>query len=236
VADFAGRVVLVTGASRGIGAAVAERFAAEGAHIVAVARDEDELTALDDRIRAAGGDAATLVPLDVTNGEALDRLGGTIAERYGHLDVLVGNAALLGDLGPLSHIEPRSWDRVLEVDLTANWRLIRATDALLRAADAGRAIFVTSGVGSRPRAYWGAYAVAKAGLEGLMRVYAAEVDRSSVRVNALDPGKTRTAMRAKAMPGEDPQTLVTPDAITDTFLALASPDCTRNGEVVKAQA
>jgi NAD(P)-dependent dehydrogenase (short-subunit alcohol dehydrogenase family) len=234
--DFAGRVVLVTGASRGIGAAVAERFAAAGAHIVAVARDETELTALDDRIRAAGGDAATLVPLDVTNGEALDRLGGTIAERYGHLDVLVGNAALLGDLGPLSHIEPRSWDRVLEVDLTANWRLIRATDALLRAADAGRAIFVTSGVGSRPRAYWGAYAVAKAGLEGLMRVYAAEVAKSQVRVNALDPGKIRTAMRAKAMPGEDPQTLVTPDAITDAFLALASPDCTRNGEVVKAQA
>ena len=232
---FAGRVVLVTGASRGIGAAVAERFAAEGAHVVAVARDEDELAELDDGFRAAGGDAATLVPLDVTNGEALDRLGGAIAERYGHLDVLVGNAALLGDLGPLSHIEPRSWDRVLEVDLTANWRLIRATDALLRAAEAGRAIFVTSGVGSRPRAYWGAYAVAKAGLEGLMRVYAAEVDKSSVRVNALDPGKIRTAMRAKAMPGEDPETLVTPDAITDAFLALASPECERNGEVVKAQ-
>jgi len=235
VADFDGRIVLVTGASRGIGAAVAERFAAEGAHIVAVARDEDELTGLDDRIRAAGGEAATLVPLDVTNGEALDRLGGTIAERYGHLDVLVGNAALLGDLGPLSHIEPRSWDRVLEVDLTANWRLIRATDALLRASEAGRAIFVTSGVASRPRAYWGAYAVAKAGLEGLVRVYAAEVAKSNVRVNALDPGKIRTAMRAKAMPGEDPQTLQTPDAITDAFLALASLDCERNGEVVKAQ-
>ncbi len=235
MADFDGRIVLVTGASRGIGAAVAERFAAEGAHIVAVARDEDELTGLDDRIRAAGGEAATLVPLDVTNGEALDRLGGTIAERYGHLDVLVGNAALLGDLGPLSHIEPRSWDRVLEVDLTANWRLIRATDALLRASEAGRAIFVTSGVASRPRAYWGAYAVAKAGLEGLVRVYAAEVAKSNVRVNALDPGKIRTAMRAKAMPGEDPQTLQTPDAITDAFLALASLDCERNGEVVKAQ-
>ena len=235
MADFDGRIVLVTGASRGIGAAVAERFAAEGAHIVAVARDEDELTGLDDRIRAAGGAAAPLVPRDVPNGEALDRLGGTIAERYGHLDVLVGNAALLGDLGPLSHIEPRSWDRVLEVDLTANWRLIRATDALLRASEAGRAIFVTSGVASRPRAYWGAYAVAKAGLEGLVRVYAAEVAKSNVRVNALDPGKIRTAMRAKAMPGEDPQTLQTPDAITDAFLALASLDCERNGEVVKAQ-
>ena len=232
---FDGRIVLITGASRGIGAAVAERFAVEGAHVIAVARDDKGLTTLDERIRAVSGCAATLVPLDITNGEAVDRLGGTIAERYGHLDVLVGNAALLGDLTPLSHIEPRAWDRVLEVNLSANWRLIRATDALLRAANAGRAIFVTSGVASRPRAYWGAYAVAKAGLEALVRIYAAEVAKSKVRVNALDPGKVRTAMRAKAMPGEDPETLLTPDAVTDAFLALAGPDCEHNGDVVKAQ-
>ena len=232
--ELAGRIALVTGASRGIGAAVAERLAAEGAHVVAVARGEEDLCALDDRIRAAGG-SATLVPLDITNGEALDRLGGTLAERYGRLDVLVANAGLLGDLGPLAHIQPRMWDRVIEVGLSANWRLIRATDALLRAAPAGRAIFVTSGVAARPRAYWGAYAVAKAGLEALVRVYAAEVAKTTVRVNALDPGAVRTAMRAKAMPGEDPATLPPPHAVTDSFLALATPACTRNGEVVKAE-
>ena len=232
--ELTGRVALVTGASRGIGAAVAERLASEGAHVVAVARGEEGLCALDDRIRGAGGNA-TLVPLDITNGEALDRLGGSLAERYGRLDVLVANAGLLGDLRPLAHIEPRMWDRVIEVNLSANWRLIRATDALLRAAPAGRAIFVTSGVAARPRAYWGAYAVAKAGLEALVRIYAAEVANTAVRVNALDPGAVRTAMRAKAMPGEDPATVAPPAALTDSFLALATADCTRNGEVVRAE-
>jgi NAD(P)-dependent dehydrogenase (short-subunit alcohol dehydrogenase family) len=228
-----GRIALVTGASRGIGAAVAERFAAEGAHVVALARSEEALTRLDDRIRAAGGEA-TLVPLDLTDGAAIDRLGGVLAERYRRLDALVGNAAMLGDLSPLAHIAPREWERIIAVNLTANWRLIRSMDPLLRASDSGRVIFVTSGVARRPLAYWGAYAVSKAALEMLALIYAAEVAKTRVRVNIVDPGVVRTAMRARAMPGEDPAALPPPEAIAGTFVDLASPSCARHGEVVAA--
>jgi NAD(P)-dependent dehydrogenase (short-subunit alcohol dehydrogenase family) len=230
-----GRIALVTGASRGIGAAVAERFALEGAEVYALARSEDALAALAKRIRAHGT-RATMVPLDLTDGHAVDRLGGTIAERHRRLDVLVANAGVLGTLGPLSHLRPHVWDRVIEVNLTANWRLIRSFDALLRQSDAGRAVFVTSGVARRAMAYWGAYAVSKAALEMLARLYAEEVAKTPVRVNLLDPGVVRTAMRAQAMPGEDPDTLPPPEAITDTFVALASPGCRRHGEVVRAPA
>ena len=230
-----GRIALVTGASRGIGAAVATRFAAEGAHVIAVARTTEGLEALDDAVRAASG-SATLVPLDVTDGPAIDRLGGTLAERYGRLDILVGNAAILGALSPLGHMTPQVWDRVIEVNLTANWRLIRSMDPLLRASDSGRAMFVTSGVARKVFPYWGAYAVSKAGLEMLVRIYAAEVEKSELRVNIVDPGIVRTHMRAQAMPGEDPMTLPLPAAITDTFVALAGASCSTNGEIVPVRA
>ena len=232
--ELAGRIALITGASRGIGAAVAERFAAEGAEVYALARSEDGLAALGERIRAAGA-AATLVPLDLTDGTAIDRLGGTLAERHRRLDILIANAAVLGTLGPLGHLRPHVWDRVIEVNLTANWRLIRSLDALLRQSDAGRAVFVTSGVARGAMAYWGAYAVSKAAVELLARLYAAEVANTKVRVNLLDPGVVRTAMRAQAMPGEDPNTLPPPAAITDSFVELASPACHRHGELVRAK-
>jgi NAD(P)-dependent dehydrogenase (short-subunit alcohol dehydrogenase family) len=232
---LAGRIALITGASRGIGRAVAVRFAAEGAHVVAVARTEKALVALDDALRATGA-SATLVPVDVTDGPAIDRLGGSLAERHGRLDILVGNAAILGGLSPLGHFEPRIWERVIEINLTANWRLIRSMDALLRASSSGRALFVTSGVARRVHPYWGAYAASKAGLEMLARTYAAETAKSPLMVNIVDPGAVRTAMRAQAMPGENPASLPPPEAITDTFVDLASAECTTTGEIIRAGA
>ena len=231
---LAGRVALITGASRGIGAAVARRFAAEGAHVVLVARTTGGLEELDDQIRAAGG-SATLVPMNLRDYEAIDRLGGALFERYGRLDILVGNAGMLGTLTPIAQVKPAEWAEVLDVNLTANWRLVRSMDPLLRAADAGRAMFVTSSVGHAVRAYWATYAVSKAALEALVGTYAAEVRKTSLKVNLVDPGRVRTAMRAKAYPGEDPMTLKTPDEITDIFVELADPACTRHGETVSAQ-
>jgi NAD(P)-dependent dehydrogenase (short-subunit alcohol dehydrogenase family) len=232
---LAGRVALVTGASRGIGAAVAKRFAAEGAHVVLVARTVGGLEEVDDAIRAAGG-TATLVPLDLRDADAIDRLGAALFERYGRLDVLVGNAGLLGTLTPIAQVKPAEWAQVLDVNLTANWRLIRSLDPLLRASEAGRAMFVTSSVGHAVRAYWAGYAVSKAALEALVGTYAAEVQKTNLRVNLVDPGRVRTGMRAKAYPGEDPMTLKAPDEITDVFVELADPACTRHGETVSAQA
>lgn len=231
---LAGRVALITGASRGIGAAVARRFAAEGATLVLVARTEGGLEETDDAVRAAGG-KATLAPFDLCDFPAIDRLGAAIYERFGRLDILVGNAATLGGLRPLGHYTPEIWERTLALNLTANFRLIRSMDALLRASDAGRAIFVTSGVARRPTAYWGAYATSKAALEAMVLTYAAETRKTNLRVNLLDPGVVRTRMRAEAMPGEDPETLPPADAITDAFVALAEPACVRHGEIVHAQ-
>lgn len=228
-----GRIALVTGASRGIGAAVAERFAAEGADLVAVARTVGGLEELDDRIRERGG-RATLVPLDLADGAGIDRLGGAIAERHGRLDILVGNAAELGRLGPIAQFSPQEWQPVIDINLTANWRLIRAFDPLLRAAEAGRAIFVTSGAARASKAYWGAYAVSKAALEALVKTYAAEIARTGVRANLLDPGIVRTRMRARAFPGEEPLSLPEPSAVTDRFVELASPAWRANGQVVAA--
>jgi len=228
-----GRIALVTGASRGIGAAVARRYAREGARLVLLARTQGGLEALDDEIRGMGGEA-TLVPLDITDSDALDRLGAALFERHGRLDVLVGNAGTLGTLSPVSHIEPDDWRKVLDVNLTANWRLVRSLDPLLRASDAGRAIFVSSGVAGIVKPYWGAYAVSKAALEMMVKVYATETAGTGVHANLIDPGAVRTTMRAEAFPGEDPATLPEPDAITDLFVTLAETACERTGEVLRA--
>lgn len=227
------RIALITGASRGIGAAVAKRFAREGAHVILVARTVGALEALDDEITSAGG-VATLVPLDLADHDKIDALGASIAKRFGKLDILVGNAGVLGDLTPLTHAESTMWDNVIAVNLTANWRLIRSLDPLLKLSDTGRAMFVTSGIVAAAHPYWGAYAVSKAALEMLVGTYAAENARTKIRVNLVDPGVVRTKMRASAMPGEDPKTLPAPESITDIFVKLASPDCAQNGARLKA--
>jgi NAD(P)-dependent dehydrogenase (short-subunit alcohol dehydrogenase family) len=226
---LAGRLALITGASRGLGAAVAKRYAAEGAQLVLVARTVGGLEEVDDAVRAIGG-RATLVPLDLTDFPAIDRLGQSLYERFGRLDIVVGNAGILGTLSPVGHIEPRDWAEVINVNLTANWRLIRSLDPLLRTADAGRAIFVTADVARVPRAFWGAYAASKAGLEALVRVYADEMTRTKVRVNLIDPGKLRTALRARAYPGEKPETVPAPETVTEIFVSLAEVACTRHGD------
>ncbi|MBT5459798.1 MAG: SDR family NAD(P)-dependent oxidoreductase [Rhodospirillaceae bacterium] len=231
-----GRIALVTGASRGIGAAVARRFAAEGAQVVLVARTVAGLEEVDDAIRAASaGDVqATLVPIDLHNGDDIDKLAQAIAERFGRLDILVGNAAILGEMTPVSQIEPDSWADVVSINLTANWRLVRGLESLLLASEAGRAMFVTSGV-SGGRAYWGSYAVTKTALEALARTWAQEMEKTNLRINIVDPGAVRTGMRAKAYPGEDPMTLPPPKDITEVFVELASTECQRNGETLSAQ-
>jgi NAD(P)-dependent dehydrogenase (short-subunit alcohol dehydrogenase family) len=227
---LAGRLALATGATRGIGRAVALAYAREGAHLVLVGRTTGALEELDDEIRALGG-GATLLTLDLKRHDKIDALGPTIYQRWQKLDILVGNAGILGPLSPLGHIAAEAWDEALAVNLTANWRLIRTLDPLLRMSDAGRAIFVSSGAAVRPRAYWGPYAVSKAGLEALVRTYADEVANTTVRVNLVNPGPTRTRMRAQAFPGEDPGTLKTPEDIADTFVRLAEPACTDHGRL-----
>ncbi|MDH3596604.1 MAG: SDR family NAD(P)-dependent oxidoreductase [Rhodospirillales bacterium] len=231
---LAGRIALVTGASRGLGAAVARRFAAEGARLVLVARTVGGLEEVDDALRRAGGEPATLVPLDLRDFDRIDQLGAQLYERFGRLDVLVGNAAVLGTLSPLGHVAPKTWSEVLEVNLTANWRLIRSLDPLLRQSEAGRAVFVTSGVTARAYPYWGPYAASKAALESLVRTYAAEAEKTALKVNLLDPGVLRTALRAQAFPGEDPDTLPAPETVTEAFVELAAADCTKNGDLVRA--
>ena len=227
------RIALITGASRGIGAAIASRFAAEGARLILTARTTGGLEEVDDAVRRAGS-SAPLVPFDLAEAEAIDRLGHAVAERFGRLDVLVGNAAALGRLGPLGHLPPEQWEQVLAVNLTANWRLIRACDPLLRLSDAGRAIFVTSGVTRAPSAYWGAYATTKAALESMVKTYAAEIAKTKVRANLLDPGIVRTRLRAEAFPGEDESRLAAPESVTEAFVTLAEPAFTGNGEIVRA--
>ncbi|MCK5446240.1 MAG: SDR family NAD(P)-dependent oxidoreductase [Rhodospirillaceae bacterium] len=229
-----GRIALITGASRGIGRAVAKRFAREGAHLILTARTQGALEELDDEIQEInGGTPSTLVPADITDFELIDQMGAAVYERFKKLDILVGNAGVLGQLSPLGHIDPKTWDQVMAVNLTANWRLIRSFDSLLRQSDAGRVIFVTSSVGHMARAYWGSYAVSKAALEMLSGIYAEETKKSNVRVNLINPGGTRTAMRAEAMPGEDPQTVKSPEEITDYFVELAEAACQRHGDLVE---
>jgi NAD(P)-dependent dehydrogenase (short-subunit alcohol dehydrogenase family) len=222
------RVVVVTGASRGIGRAAALALADAGAHVVAVARTVGGLEELDDAIRAKGG-AATLVPLDLKDFAGIDRLGGVLYERWGRLDGFFGNAGLLGAITPLAHLEPKVWDDVMAVNVTANWRMIRSFDVLLRQSPAGRALFMTSGITRSCRPYWGVYAVSKAALEALARTYAGEVRQTAVRVNLMNPGALRTAMRAQAMPGEDPATLKPPEALAPDIVRMLSPDYDDNG-------
>jgi NAD(P)-dependent dehydrogenase (short-subunit alcohol dehydrogenase family) len=227
---LAGRLALVTGATRGIGRAVALAYAREGAHLILVGRTAGALEEVDDEIRELGG-SATLLTLNLKNHDKIDALGPTIYQRWDRLDILVGNAGVLGPLSPLGHVTADAWNEVIEINLTANWRLLRTLDPLLRRSPAGRAIFVSSGVAANPRAYWGPYAVSKAGLEALVKIYAHEVENTTVRANLVNPGPTRTAMRAKAFPGEDPASLKTPDEVTPTFVRLAEAACTDNGRL-----
>ena len=224
------RLAVITGASRGIGRAVALAFAREGAHVLLLARTQGGLEELDDEIRSVGG-AATLVPVDITDFDAIDRLGASIHERWGKLDILIGNAGLLGQISPLGHIEPATWEEVMAVNVTANWRLVRSLDPLLRQSDAGRAVFVTSRAATACKPFWGVYSVSKAALDALVKTYAGEVDTTPVRVNMFNPGPVRTRMRAEAMPGEDADTLPAPEDLTDAFIALAEPACEANGMV-----
>jgi NAD(P)-dependent dehydrogenase (short-subunit alcohol dehydrogenase family) len=231
---LAGRTAVVTGASRGIGHATALALAKAGAHIVAVARTVGGLEELDDAIREAGS-AATLVPLDLKDYAGIDRLALALLERFGHLDVLVGNAGVLGPLSPLGHVEAAAWEEVMAVNVTANWRLIRAMDPLIRRSDAGRVVFITSGVAAQAVAYWGPYAASKAALEVLARTYAAETATTPVRVNVFAPGPIRTRMRAQAMPGEDPMTLETPDKVAEKIVELCLPGMQESGKLYSYQ-
>ena len=218
------RIALITGASRGIGRATARLFAREGAHVLLLARTQKSLEAVDDEIKADGG-KASLIPLDLEDGKTIDALGPSLYERFGRLDILIGNAGILGGLRPLTHISSKTWERVLAVNLTANWRLIRTLDPLLRRSDAGRVVFVTSSrAASQGRAYWAPYSVSKAALEALAKTYANETADSAVKVNLVDPGATATAMRAEAYPGEDQETLQTPDEVAKVILDLSLPE------------
>jgi NAD(P)-dependent dehydrogenase (short-subunit alcohol dehydrogenase family) len=229
-AALEGRVALITGASRGIGAALALELARLGAQCVLVARTQGGLEEVDDAIRAAGGKPATLLPFDLQKAEKdIDMMGPSIVQRFGRLDILVHNAGALNKLTPVAHIEPRDWAEVMAVNLTASWRLIRSCDPPLRASEAGRAVFVTSGRVLRPRAYWGMYGASKAGMEHLVMTWAQEVEATPLRVNLVDPDIVATKMRAAAMPGEDPATLPQPADVAPGIAALCLPSETRHG-------
>jgi NAD(P)-dependent dehydrogenase (short-subunit alcohol dehydrogenase family) len=227
---LSGRIALVTGASRGIGFATALALARAGAHVVAVARTVGGLEELDDAIRAGGG-SATLVPLDLKDHDGIARLAATLNERYRRLDVLIGNAGIGGPSSPLSHVEPKAWDDVMAINVTANWQLIRHFEPLLKASDAGRVVFVSSGAAHNARAYRGPYGISKAALEALARTFATETESTPVRVNLFNPGPTRTGLRAAVMPGEDPMTLPSADEVAEKIVALALPSFTESGKL-----
>jgi len=226
-----GCTALITGATRGIGHAVAIAMARAGAHLILTGRTAGALEELDDEIKTATGrnDSASLITLNLKHGDKIDGLGPALYQRFGKLDVLVSCAGILGTLTPLGHLKTDAWAEALDINLTANMRLIRTLDPLLRLSDAGRAVFVTSGAAAARNAYWGPYAVSKAGLDALVKTYAAEIANTSVRANLLSPGPIRTAMRAKAFPGEDPLTLKTPDDIAPVFVHMAAPSMAENG-------
>ena len=227
-----GKVALVTGASRGLGRAAALALAKQGAHVIATARTQGGLEELDDEIKSVGS-SATLVPMDIKDYPAIDRLGAAIFERSKKLDIVIGNAGILGKLTPLPHIELKLWDEVMAVNVTANYRLIRSMDPLLRLAPHGRAVFITSGRAQKCLAYWGGYSVSKAALEAMIKTYAAEMETTSVRANLFSPGATRTKMRAAAMPGEDPMTLPSADEVAAQIVPMCLESFTDNGAVYK---
>jgi NAD(P)-dependent dehydrogenase (short-subunit alcohol dehydrogenase family) len=233
--DLSGRVAVVTGASRGIGYFIARELAAAGAHVIAVARTVGGLEELDDQIKADGRGQATLVPLDLTDMAGIDRLGGAIHERWGKLDILVANASVLGVISPIGHVEAKTFEKVMTINVTSTWRVIRSVDPLLRLSDAGRAIILSSNAAHSARAFWAPYAASKAAVETMMRSWAHETESLPLRVNAADPGATRTALRAQAMPGEDPETLPHPSEIARRIVPLASPELKETGLIFQAK-
>lgn len=229
-APLKGKIALVTGSSRGIGYFTALALAKAGAHVIACARSVQGLEELDDAIRAAGG-AATLVPFDLADMDAIDRLGGSIFERWGKLDILFANAGILGPITPMAHIEAKVFEEVMTINVTATWRLMRSMEPLLLQSEAGRAIILSSGAPHKCRPFWGPYSASKAAVEALARTWAGETAHTSLKVNIVNPGATRTAMRAQAVPGEDPATLPHPSEVADKLLFLAFPDMTENGRL-----
>jgi NAD(P)-dependent dehydrogenase (short-subunit alcohol dehydrogenase family) len=231
-----GRVALITGASRGIGAAVAKQYAAEGAQVILTARTIAGLEEVDDSIRAVsnGQSKATLVPLDLKDRDEIQKLAPAISKRFGKLDILVGNAGLLGEITPLPQIEPDDWQELIEVNLNANWQLIRSLQSLLLVSDSGRAMFVTSGVAGG-RAYWGGYAITKTALESMVKTWAEEMAGTSLKINLINPGAVRTSMRASAYPGENPMSLPRPEEITEVFVKLGERTCLFHSRTVNAE-
>ncbi|MBN9586709.1 MAG: oxidoreductase [Afipia sp. 62-7] len=223
------RIALVTGASRGIGNATARALARAGAHVIAVARTQGGLEELDDAIRKDGG-TATLVPLDVTDLDGIARLGAALNERHGKLDILIGNAGVAGTSSPLGHTDPKFWENMMAVNVTANFQLIRCMEPLLQQSDAGRAVFITSGIATKATAYMGPYAASKAALDTLVRVWANETATTSIRVNLFSPGPIRTRMRATVMPGEDPLTLDTPEQAAEYIVPMCASSWTDSGK------
>ncbi|KWV56434.1 MULTISPECIES: SDR family NAD(P)-dependent oxidoreductase [Rhizobium] len=229
--NLEGKIALVTGASRGIGYFTALELAKAGAHVIACARTVGGLEDLDDAIKAAGGSAATLVPFDLADMNAIDALGASIFERWGKLDILVANAGVLGVISPIGHVEAKTFEKVMNINVTATWRLIRSVDPLLSRSDAGRAVILSSGAAHKCRPFWGPYSASKAAVEALARTWAGETQRTPLRITSVDPGATRTAMRAQAVPGEDPETLPHPSEVAKAILPLVGPDVTETGKL-----
>lgn len=232
--ELKSRIALVTGASRGIGYHLAKQLGAAGAHVIAVARTVGGLEELDDEIKQAGGEA-TLVPLDLSDMAGIDRLGAAIHERWGKLDILIANAAILGVISPIGHVEAKVFEKVMTINVTSTWRLIRSTEPLLKVSDAGRAILLSSGVVHTCKPFWSPYAASKAAVETLARTWAAETKNTALRVNSVDPGGTRTAMRAQAVPGEDPEKLPHPSDVAAKILPLASPNLSETGKLFQVR-
>ncbi len=233
---LAGKLALITGATRGLGAAIAEEYAKQGAELILVGRSAAALEKIDDVVQSHGANAM-LVPLDLTKTHAIDEMVQAIAHRYKKLDIIVGNAGVLGHVGPMTDGTPADWQEVMDVNLNANWRLLKACDSLLKKSPYGRAIFVTSGVTTKIMPFWSAYAVSKTALETMVKTYAMEVEQTypHLRVNLVNPGALRTKMRAQAMPGEDPLSLPEASSVVNTFVDLASDHCRHHGEVIHAQ-
>lgn len=228
--NLEGRIALVTGASRGIGYFTALELAKAGAHVIGCARTVGGLEELDDAIKAVGG-SATLVPFDLADMDAIDRLGGSIFERWGKLDILVANAGVLGVISPIGHIEAKVFEKVMNINVNATWRLIRSVDPLLTRSEAGRAVIMSSGAAHKCRPFWSAYSASKAAVEALARTWAGETQSTPLRITSVDPGATRTAMRAQAVPGEDPMSLPHPSEVAKAILPLVGPDVTETGKL-----